>query len=338
MSDLFARAPHLSTPSRRSVTRVMLLVLLAGVPGIAAHLWWFGAGLLWQLVWCCLLALLIETLIASLRRLPLKPMLGDCSALVTATLLALTLPPNSPWWVGAVAVVSALLLGKHIYGGLGNNPFNPAMVGYLVVLIAFPVELTNWVTPSSGISMSESLALFLGNASGSPDQWTSATALEAFKLERGAMHAQELMQTHPAFGTWSGKGVEWINLAFLMGGLFMLQRRLFAWHAPVGMLAALTLLSFIFWDGGSSAGHGSPLLHLFSGGTMLGAFFILTDPSSSSASNIGRLLCGILTGVVVYCIRIWGNYPDAIAFGVLFSNFAAPLIDYYLQPRVYGDK
>ena len=126
------------------------------------------------------------------------------------------------------------------------------------------------------------------------------------------------------------------NLGFLAGGLFLLYKRVFTWHAPVAMLVALFLISGIFYDGGSSASGGSPVLHLLSGATMLGAFFIVTDPVTSAVSNRGRLIYGAAIGVLVYLIRTWGNYPDAVAFAVLLLNFAAPFIDYYTLPRTYG--
>ncbi len=147
---------------------------------------------------------------------------------------------------------------------------------------------------------------------------------------------EDLWAQTPQFGRWAGIGWEWVNLAFLAGGLWLLYRRIFTWHAPVAMLASLTLMSALFYAGGSSSSGGSPLFHLLSGATMFGAFFIVTDPVSSAVSVRGRLVFGALIGVLVYLIRVWGNYPDAVAFAVLIANFAAPFIDHYTQPRVYG--
>ena len=129
-----------------------------------------------------------------------------------------------------------------------------------------------------------------------------------------------------------------LSVAFLAGGAWLLYRRIFTWHAPVAMLAALALMAALFHDGGSSASGGSPLFHLLSGATMFGAFFIITDPVSSAVSVRGRLVFGALIGVLVYLIRVWGNYPDAVAFAVLIANFAAPFIDHYTQPRTYGHR
>ena len=144
------------------------------------------------------------------------------------------------------------------------------------------------------------------------------------------------MDPNPQFGRWAGIGWEWANLAFLAGGAWLLYQRIFTWHAPVAMLASLSLMAALFYDGGSSASGGSPLFHLLSGATMFGAFFIVTDPVTSAVSVRGRLVYGALIGVLVYIIRVRGNYPDAVAFAVLIMNFAAPFIDHYTQPRTYG--
>ena len=141
-----------------------------------------------------------------------------------------------------------------------------------------------------------------------------------------------------ALGHFGGIGSEVVNLAFLAGGLFLLHKRLFSWHAPVGMLGALMLMSLVFWNGSGSDSNGSPLFHLLSGATMLGAFFIVTDPVSSATSPRGRLIFGAGVGVLVYVIRAWGGYPDGVAFGVLLMNLAAPTIDYYTRPRTYGHR
>jgi electron transport complex protein RnfD len=130
--------------------------------------------------------------------------------------------------------------------------------------------------------------------------------------------------------------VEWVNAAFLLGGLFLLHKRLISWHAPLGMLVALSVMSLLFWNGSGSDSNGSPLFHLFTGATMLGAFFIVTDPVSGATSNLGRVIFGAGVGILVYIIRTWGGYPDGVAFAVLLMNLCAPTIDYYSRPRTYG--
>ncbi|MCQ4300148.1 RnfABCDGE type electron transport complex subunit D [Pseudomonas songnenensis] len=325
-------SPHAKGPSRTQ--RVMLLVLAATLPGVVVLTWLYGAGTLINLAWACAAALGFEAAILRLRQRPVGFFLRDGSVLVTAVLLALALPPYSPWWLTLIATGCAVVFGKQLYGGLGQNPFNPAMIGYVVVLISFPVEMTTWPVPHS-VGFSAGLQHILGIAS-LPDGWTQATALDVLKVNK-SLTIDELW-SNPAFGHFGGIGSEVVNLAFLAGGLFLLHKRLFSWHAPVGMLGALLLMSLVFWNGSGSDSNGSPLFHLLSGATMLGAFFIVTDPVSSATSPRGRLIFGAGVGILVYVIRAWGGYPDGVAFGVLLMNLAAPTIDYYTRPRTYGHR
>lgn len=325
-------SPHAKGPSRTQ--RVMLLVLAATLPGVIVLTWLYGAGTLINMAWACAAALGFEAAILKLRQRPVGFFLRDGSVLVTAVLLALALPPYSPWWLTLIATGCAVVFGKQLYGGLGQNPFNPAMIGYVVVLISFPVEMTTWPVPHS-VGLSAGLQHILGIAS-LPDGWAQATALDVLKVNK-SLTIDELW-SNPAFGHFGGIGSEVVNLAFLAGGLFLLHKRLFSWHAPVGMLAALVLMSLVFWNGSGSDSNGSPLFHLLSGATMLGAFFIVTDPVSSATSPRGRLIFGAGVGILVYVIRAWGGYPDGVAFGVLLMNLAAPTIDYYTRPRTYGHR
>ncbi|HBW07652.1 RnfABCDGE type electron transport complex subunit D [Stutzerimonas kunmingensis] len=325
-------SPHAKGPSRTQ--RVMLLVLAATLPGVIVLTWLYGAGTLINMAWACAAALGFEAAILKLRQRPVGFFLRDGSVLVTAVLLALALPPYSPWWLTLIATGCAVVFGKQLYGGLGQNPFNPAMIGYVVVLISFPVEMTTWPVPHS-VGLGAGLQHILGIAS-LPDGWTQATALDVLKVNK-SLTIDELW-SNPAFGHFGGIGSEVVNLAFLAGGLFLLHKRLFSWHAPVGMLAALVVMSLVFWNGSGSDSNGSPLFHLLSGATMLGAFFIVTDPVSSATSPLGRLIFGVGVGILVYVIRAWGGYPDGVAFGVLLMNLAAPTIDYYTRPRTYGHR
>ncbi|TVT71139.1 MAG: RnfABCDGE type electron transport complex subunit D [Pseudomonas sp.] len=325
-------SPHAKGPSRTQ--RVMLLVLAATLPGVIVLTWLYGAGTLINMAWACAAALGFEAAILKLRQRPVGFFLRDGSVLVTAVLLALALPPYSPWWLTLIATGCAVVFGKQLYGGLGQNPFNPAMIGYVVVLISFPVEMTTWPVPHS-VGLGAGLQHILGIAS-LPDGWTQATALDVLKVNK-SLTIDELW-SNPAFGHFGGIGSEVVNLAFLAGGLFLLHKRLFSWHAPVGMLAALVVMSLVFWNGSGSDSNGSPLFHLLSGATMLGAFFIVTDPVSSATSSLGRLIFGVGVGILVYVIRAWGGYPDGVAFGVLLMNLAAPTIDYYTRPRTYGHR
>ncbi|WKN23845.1 RnfABCDGE type electron transport complex subunit D [Azotobacter vinelandii] len=326
-------SPH-ATGSNRT-RRIMQQVLVATLPGLLTLAWLYGFAPLINLLLASATALGLEAAVLRLRQRPVGFFLNDCSALVTAMLLALALPPQSPWWLTLTACGFAILFGKHVYGGLGQNPFNPAMVGYVVALVSFPVEMTAWPVPHV-VGLTEGIQHIFGIAS-LPDGWSQATALDALKTNR-SLTMDELRAQNPAFGHLGSRGAEWVNLAFLAGGLFMLRRRLFGWHAPAGMLGALFVMSLLFWNGSDSDSNGSPLFHLLSGATMLGAFFIVTDPVSGATSNQGRLIFGIGVGILVYVIRTWGGYPDGVAFAVLLMNLAAPTIDYFSRPRTYGHR
>ena len=299
----------------------------------------FGPGTIINIVFGSGLALAFEAWALWLRGKDYTTPLRDHSVIVTATLLCIALPPYAPWWLIAVGIGVSVLLGKHVFGGLGYNPFNPAMVGYVVLLVSFPLQMSSWTEPR-GIGEVPGIidaftALF---AASSYDAITAATPLDLFRQNSGMLF-DDLMQSKAELtGPLAGLGWDWVNLAFLAGGIWLLRQRIFTWHAPVGMLAALTICAALGYDEGSSTGGGSVLFHLFSGATMFGAFFIITDPVSSAVSNKGRLIFGAMVGILVYLIRVHGNYPDAVAFGVLLLNFAAPLIDQYTQPTVYGTK
>jgi electron transport complex protein RnfD len=324
-----------------ATSQVMQQVLLACVPGLSALLFFFGWGTLLNLLWLCLLALVFEAAVLKLRKRDVWFYLNDCSALVTAVLLALALPPTAPWWLGLIGIGFAIVIAKQLYGGMGYNPFNPAMVAYVVLLIAFPVQMTRWLLPEGASaalpSLLDSMQIFLDRDPGAGiDAFTGATALDSFRQMGGAQLVSEFWTGNALMGAWSGRGWEWVNTGFLMGGLYLLYKKIIGWHIPVGMLAALTVLAVLFYDGGSSQSGGSPLFHLFGGATMLGAFFIATDPVTAPTTTRGRLIYGALIGTVVYVIRTWGNYPDGVAFGVLLGNFTAALLDAYTQPRTYG--
>jgi len=320
-----------------STAQIMQLVLLALIPGTLVMTWYFGAGVLINILWLTICSAALEAVTLACRQKPLRPALADYSAVVTAVLLALSLPPAVPWWLGLTGAFFAIVIAKQLYGGLGTNPFNPAMVGYAVLLIAFPVDMTRWILP---IGTAESLPAFqnilpqfLGQPAETMDAFVGATALDQFKQDRGSLTIAEYWQGNPLYGALAGQGWEWINVGFLLGGLYLLYRRLITWHIPFSMLASLSLLALVFYDGGSSASHGSPVFHLFSGAAMLGAFFIATDPVTAPATNTGKLYYGALIGILVFAMRSTGNYPDGIAFAVLLANFAAPAIDYGLRNR-----
>ncbi|SHF60769.1 electron transport complex protein RnfD [Microbulbifer donghaiensis] len=339
MALMRATSPH--ARSGDDSAKVMLQVAAASIPGVLALVIYFGIGVLINIALCTVTALACEAAVMKLRGRPVGFYLRDYSALVTALLLGIALPPYCAWWLPMIGSAIAIVLAKHLYGGMGYNPFNPAMVGYVVLLISFPVDMTRWVGPAEVIqgapSIGEAFALVFGNFS--VDGFTRATPLEIVRLNESVLLSR-LYELEPVLnkGTIAGLGWETASIGFLVGGLFLLYRRIITWHAPVAMLVALTLMSLLFYDSGSSLSEGSPALHLFSGATMLGAFFIITDPVSGATSNKGRLIFGAGVGLLTYVIRAWGAYPDAVAFAVLLMNFAAPTIDNYTLPRTYGHK
>lgn len=317
----------------------MQRVLVACLPGLLALFWQYGWGSVLQLLIAVPLALACEAQVRRMRKQPAEadaalfnqPLLGEGSALVSATLLALALPPYSPWWLTTVACAFALLFGKALFGGFGQNPFNPAMLGYALVLVAFPAHLNQWPAPGQHPGLGESIQQVLGLGSGLVDGWSQATALDSLK-HNNRLTIDELFATHQAFGSIGGRGAEWVNLAFLLGGLYLLQRRVIRWHAPIGLLAGLFVISLLCWNGSGSDSNGSPFFHLFSGATMLGAFFIATEPVSGATSDRGRLLFGVGAGLLVYAIRTWGGYADGMAFAILLMNLLVPTLDRY-APR-----
>ncbi|MGF6151728.1 RnfABCDGE type electron transport complex subunit D [Pseudomonas fluorescens] len=308
--------------------QAMKRVLLATVPGMLVLFWLSGWGVLINLLLACGSALAVEALVLRLRKYPLKPALNDGSALVSATLLALALPPYCPWWLTVSAAAFAMFFGKHLYGGVGKNPFNPAMLGFALVLVCFPRQMTHWPT-SHGMNLLAGLQQVFGfNFSGAeqPDAWVTATALDSLRINK-SLTMDELFAGNPAFGHVGGKGIEWVNLAFLAGGAFLLQQRVFSWHAPVGMLGSLFVISLLCWNGSGSDSHGSPLFHLLTGASMLGAFFIVTEPVSGAKSPKARLMFGAGVGLLTYLIRTWGGYPDGVAFAVLLMNLCVPALE-----------
>jgi electron transport complex protein RnfD len=346
-------APHFPAPT--SVASMMRQVLLALLPGIATWVYFFGPGVLVQIGLAVGFALLFEALMLRLRGKSVGLFLGDWSAVLTAVLLALCIPPLAPWWIAATALLAAIVIAKHLYGGLGNNLFNPAMVGYVVVLISFPREMTQWPTPLALADGGQDLglaltAIFTGqlpasgpvpgpvSEPGSALAWdaiTSATPLDALKtgVEQGL--APDSIRTAPVFGAVGGFGWEWIAAAYVLGGLWLLARRVIRWHVPVATLGTALVLSLVSHLLAPEQ-FAPPLLQVLSGGLVLGAFFIATDPVSGCASPRGRLLFGAGVAILTLVIRYWGGYPDGVAFAVLLMNMAAPMIDRYTRPRIYG--
>ena len=333
-------APHI--PPDNTVGGVMRQVVYALCPGIIAYVWFFGPGIVIQILLSVAFALIFETLMLGIRRQPLRLFLTDCSAVVTAVLFALCLPPLAPWWIAPLGMLFAIVIAKHLYGGLGQNVFNPAMVGYVVVLISFPQALTQWTPPLSiasfDLGVSDTLTtIFSGQLPAGLD-WDSVTQATPLDTIRTAMaNGKTVMEARQAliFGDFGGRGWEWMANWYAIGGLWLLWRRVISWHVPLTMIGSVIFLGLTTYlmDPGSSP---SPLQHLFSGALVLGAFFIATDPVSGCTSTRGKLVFGAGVGVLTLAIRRWGGYPDGVAFAVLMMNMAAPLIDRYTRPRIYG--
>ncbi|EHJ4127763.1 electron transport complex subunit RsxD [Escherichia fergusonii] len=345
-----ASSPY--THNQRQTSRIMLLVLLAAIPGIATQLWFFGWGTLVQIILAVISALSAEALVLKLRNQPIAAILKDNSALLTGLLLAVSIPPLAPWWMVVLGTVFAVIIAKQLYGGLGQNPFNPAMIGYVVLLISFPVQMTNWLPPyeiaATVPGMADALqVIFTGHTTSGGDMSTlrmgidgisQATPLDTLKTSLHSGRSVEQIMQYPIFsGMLAGAGWQWVNLAWLAGGVWLLTIKVIRWHIPVSFLVSLALCATLGWLFAPES-LASPQIHMLSGATMLGAFFILTDPVTASTTNRGRLIFGALAGVLVWLIRSFGGYPDGVAFAVLLANITVPLIDYYTRPHVYGHR
>jgi electron transport complex protein RnfD len=340
MAGVSLSSPFGVRPNR--VDRVMLEVILALIPGTLALIWYFGWGVAINMALAALFAVLAEAVALKLRGRHVLPTLRDLSAVVTALLFALAVPPTLPWWLTLMGMVFAIGVAKQLYGGLGYNPFNPAMAGYVFLLVSYPLAMTSWLPPQMladhHLGFLDALRLIF---TGSPpeglswDAITMATPLDEMRTQLDQNRMIEEIRTSPLWGDYGGRGWEWVGNWFLLGGIYLLWRRVISWHIPVSMLLGLLLIAGFFWSLDPQT-HPFPAFHMFSGGAILGAFFIATDPVTSCTTRKGRLIFGASIGVLVFVIRSWGGYPDAVAFSVLLMNIAAPTIDYYTQPRVFG--
>ena len=340
MRFLRISSPHTARPN--SVTATMLWVILAMIPGSAAMIFYFGWGILIHMVLATLGAVLCEAVVLKMRGRPVVATLSDLSAVVTALLFAVAIPPLLPWWLTLLGIAFAIVVVKHLYGGIGYNPFNPAMAGYVLLLISYPVEMTSWLPPEMlndhPLSFLETLRVIFGG--GLPaglvwDQVTAATPLDTMRTQLDLNQMISEIRTSPVWGDFGGRGWEWVGNWFLLGGLILLYKRIISWHIPVAMLGSLLVMAMLFHFLDQEA-YPFGLFHIFSGGAILGAFFIATDPVTACTTKRGQLIFGACIGVLTYIIRTWGGYPDAVAFAVLLLNMAAPTIDYYTQPSVFG--
>ena len=345
MSSLTAQAaPH--THGANSVARIMVIVILALVPATAWGIYQFGWPALNILVLTILSALLAEAVCLRIAKKPVAIFLKDGSAILTAWLLAMTLPPWTPWWIAVFGGMFAIIVGKHIFGGIGQNVFNPAMLARVALLVSFPVEMTFWVQPKPLLSEGapnflEGLAItFLGVPN--LDAVSSATIIGHVKtgFTQGHSVLESLGSAHYdsssfVIGTVAGSMGETSALLVALGGLVLIALRIINWHIPVAMLGTVALLATLSTLIAPEQ-YPDAMFHLFSGGLMLGAFFIATDLVTSPSTRIGQLIFGAGCGALVFVIRSWGAFPEGVGFSVLLMNAATPLIDRYIRPRIYG--
>ena len=341
MKFVTSSSPHTFKPN--SVQKVMLQVLLALIPGIIAMTWYFGWGVLVNIVIAVVAAVGSEALVMKLRNRPVMPVISDLSAVVTGALLALAIPPLLPWWLTVIGAVFAIVIVKQLYGGLGYNPFNPAMAAYVLLLVSWPSHMTSWLPPimlnEHPFSFMQTLSVIFTGTLPMGLSWdavSSATPLDEMFTRLDLNQMIEEIRQSPLWGDFGGRGWEWVNNWYLLGGIYLLYKKVISWHIPVAMLVSLLVLSSMSYLA-DPATHPFPAFHIFSGGVMLGAFFIATDPVSACTTKKGQLIYGAAIGALVFVIRNWGAYPDAVAFAVLLMNMAAPTIDYYTQPRVFGE-
>ncbi|CAK0753452.1 SoxR (2Fe-2S) reducing system protein RsxD [Gammaproteobacteria bacterium] len=336
-SGPFTHAPN-------SVQKTMGTVLLALSPAVVLNLYLFGWPSILLLAVTVGACVAIEAACLILAERPVTATLSDNSAILTGVLLAMSLPPWAPWWIGGLGSIFAIALAKHAYGGLGQNVFNPAMVARVALLVSFPVAMTAWVNPhplfsANAPSLVDAFTITFGG--GPPDAMSAASALGYVKTElsRGIPISQSIKNVPDlmdmALGYRAGSLGETSALLILIGGLFLMIRGVISWHTPMGVMGALFFMGTIFHiinperftDG---------IFHLMSGATFLGAFFIATDYVTSPISKLGQLIFGIGCGLLAWIIRTFAGYPEGMAFAILLMNGLTLIIDQYTRPRVFG--
>ncbi len=322
----------LSSPyfhNRNSVAKVMFSVCLALIPGIIAYVYHFGSAILVQILAAVITALCSEFCCLYLRKKPICTFLFDGSAILTALLIALSFPPIAPLWLIIFATAFAIIIAKHCYGGIGQNPFNPAMVAFAVCIISFPNLML--LFPPVANNFSEAL-----NFSGfsNLDAITSATPLDFLKTSARA-NVDFNAADYAVKNYLDNFGFYVLGLAYLLGGIYLLIKKVITWHIPVAFLAGILLISGIAYLYDTERNI-TPLFHLLSSSSILGAFFIATDPMSSCTTPKGKLIFGVCCGALVAIIRLFGTFPDGVAFAVLIMNLTAPLIEELTKPKPFG--
>jgi Na+-translocating ferredoxin:NAD+ oxidoreductase subunit D len=336
-------SPHIHAAA--NVPWVMRQVIWASLPTTLFGVYLFGWPAFNLLLISIITAIAVEAACLKLANKPIKFYLNDGSAILTAILIALTLPPWAPWWIAVIGVSFALVLGKHIYGGLGQNIFNPAMLARVMLLVAFPLEMTTWIEPTPLFSAQspgflESLAITFGGANTYLDAVSAATVLGIVKTEMtlGLVVPEILVEYNylDSFLGWkAGSLGETSALLILLGGIYLVFRGVITWHTPVAMLVTIAILASLF-NFLHPERYTDGLFNVLNGGTLLVAFFIATDPVTAPSTAVGRIIFGIGIGLIEFVIRSWGTFPEGVGFAVLLMNAIAPLIDHYIRPRIYG--
>lgn len=323
MKDVFvSSSPHVHSPE--DIPWIMRQVVYALMPGALVGVYFFGLPALSVIAVSMISCVAVEALWQ--KGMKTKIQVNDWSAALTGLLLAMNLPAGCPWWMVAIGSAVAIVFGKQVYGGIGSNPFNPALVARVFLLISFPVAMTTWPSPRP----------FFEQAA---DAVTGATPLGALKTAIFEHHtitaAPRLDLMDPFLGNIGGSLGEISALAIILGGLYLIIRRIITWHTPVAFLGTVAVFTGILWKINPGL-YAPPAFHLVTGGLMLGAFFMATDYVTTPISLKGKAVFGIGCGLITVIIRIWGGYPEGVAFSILIMNALVPLINRATQPRRFG--
>jgi len=325
------QSPFIQKP--QSVSVIMFMVLGALLPAIIVNVYYYGIGVLLNIILASITALFAEFLILKMRKIDIKSSLGDGSALVAAWLLAVSVPSISPWWIIFIGTLFTIVVAKHFYGGLGSNLFNPAMIGYAVLLISFPSVMTKWPA-SIDISMQQSLDLFFSGTTLAIDSISSATPLDYIKTELFQGSTISEIKNNASI-SMALAGIHYVAIAYFFGGLFLFFKKIITWHLPITFLVSIIAIASLF-NIIDPQQFSTPIFHLINGGTILCAFFIITDPVSGPTTPRGKIVFAFLAALIILLIRNFGGYPEGIAFAVIFLNICVPLIDKLTQPKVFG--
>jgi electron transport complex protein RnfD len=319
---------------RSTVSMLMFTVILGLLPALFLQIGFFGNQILGNLFFGIGFALFLEAVCLKLRNYPIRPFILDGSAFVTAWLLIISVPANIPIWTLLIGIFFSIVVAKHAYGGIGSNPFNPAMIGYAVLLISFPKIMTNWPI-SDGFEIGNfvqfSQFFSIANINEAYDAIVSATPLDQIKT---SLFLEKEVNAIPiSLSTLSS--YQMIAILYFLGGIFLVYKKVITWHLPLSLILSIYIFSGLLhlYDQNT---YMSPLFHLLNGATFLAAFFIITDPVSSPTTLKGKIIFGILIGLITVIIRNYGGYPDGIAFAVIFMNICVPLIEKFTQPKVFG--